>query len=48
MDRFGKDEVIFLGPDEQVIAADIDWIVHRAAVRGYGLPAAFMSSKKGL
>lgn len=27
--------------------ADIDWIVHRAAVRGYGLPAAFMSSKKG-
>jgi len=46
VDRFGKDEVIFLGPDEQVIPADIDWIVHRAAVRGYGLPAAFMSSKK--
>jgi glutamate dehydrogenase len=47
VDRFGKDEVIFLGPDEKVIPADIDWIVHRAAVRGYGLPAAFMSSKRG-
>jgi glutamate dehydrogenase len=46
VDRFGKDEVIFLGPDEQVIPADIDWIIQRAAVRGYGLPAAFMSSKK--
>lgn len=48
VDRFGKDEVIFLGPDEQVIPADIDWIIQRAAVRGYGLPAAFMSSKKGI
>ncbi len=26
---------------------DIDWIVERAAQRGYPIPAAFMSSKQG-
>lgn len=46
VDRYGEDEVIFLGPDEQVIPADIDWIVERAARRGYNIPPAFMSSKK--
>lgn len=45
VDNYGQDEVIFLGPDEQVIRADIDWIVARAAVRGYNIPSAFMSSK---
>jgi glutamate dehydrogenase len=34
-----------LGPDEQVIPDDINWIVQQAARRGYGTPAAFMSSK---
>ena len=29
----------------QVIPQDIDWIVSRAAQRGYSIPAAFMSSK---
>ncbi len=38
-------EVIFLGPDEQVIPADINYVVARAARRGYPIPPAFMSSK---
>ena len=47
VDYYGKDELIYLGPDEQIIPWDIDWIVERAAQRGYPIPAAFMSSKKG-
>lgn len=47
VDYYGKEELIYLGPDEQVIPSDIDWICHRAAQRGYPIPAAFMSSKKG-
>jgi len=45
VDLYGQKEVLYLGPDEQVIPEDIEWIVKRAAVRGYGTPAAFMSSK---
>jgi glutamate dehydrogenase len=45
VDYWGKKEVLYLGPDEQVIPEDIEWIVKRAAKRGYGTPAAFMSSK---
>jgi len=45
VDRLGKPEVLYLGPDEQVIPDDIDWIVARAAQREYETPAAFMSSK---
>lgn len=45
VDRLGRPEVLYLGPDEQVIPSDIMWIVKRAAERGYGTPAAFMSSK---
>jgi len=45
VDKFGQSEVLYLGPDEQVISDDIDWIVKRAAKRGYGTPPAFMSSK---
>jgi glutamate dehydrogenase len=41
-----KEEVLYLGPDEQIIPSDIDWITHRAAQRGYPIPSAFMSSKK--
>ena len=47
VDHYGKEELIYLGPDEQVIPSDIDWICERAAERGYPIPAAFMSSKKG-
>lgn len=46
VDFYGKDELIYLGPDEQVIPADIEWIVKRAGERGYPVPDAFMSSKK--
>lgn len=45
VDRLGRPEVLYLGPDEQVIPSDIEWIVKRAAERGYNTPAAFMSSK---
>lgn len=47
VDLHKKDELIYLGPDEQIIPFDIDWICNRAAQRGYPIPAAFMSSKKG-
>ena len=72
VDYYGKKEVLYLGPDEQVswrnkviirvrgicivltlfgrirsqvIPKDIDWVIKRAAQRGYDTPAAFMSSK---
>jgi len=45
VDRLGYDEPIFLGPDEQVIPDDIEWIISQAAKRGYSVPPAFMSSK---
>jgi glutamate dehydrogenase len=45
VDYLGKKEVLYLGPDEQVIPDDIDWIIQQARRRGYGTPAAFMSSK---
>jgi glutamate dehydrogenase len=46
VDLYNKDELIYLGPDEQIIPSDIEWIISRAAERGYPIPAAFMSSKK--
>jgi len=45
VDRLGKSEVLYLGPDEQVTVEDINWIVKRAKNRGYAIPNAFMSSK---
>ncbi|GMI37024.1 hypothetical protein TrRE_jg3318 [Triparma retinervis] len=45
VDYFDKPEVLYLGPDEQVIPDDINWIVERAAKRGLPTPSAFMSSK---
>jgi len=45
VDLLGKKEVLYLGPDEQVTPEDINWIVKRAAYRGYDTPNAFMSSK---
>jgi len=45
VDFVGKKEVLYLGPDEQVIPEDIDWVIKRATQRGYDTPAAFMSSK---
>jgi glutamate dehydrogenase len=46
VDFYKKDELIYFGPDEQVIPYDIEWIVGRAAVRGYPIPDALMSSKQ--
>ncbi len=45
VDRFGRDELIYLGPDENITPAHIEWIVDRARRRGYSMPTAFMSSK---
>jgi len=45
VDYVGRKEVLYLGPDEQVIPQDINWVIKRAAQRGYDTPAAFMSSK---
>ena len=43
----GTSELIYLGPDENVSIALIEWITRRAAFRGHPLPSAFMSSKPG-
>jgi len=47
IDRWGKQELIYLGPDENITPAHIEWIVARARQRKYPLPNAFMSSKPG-
>ncbi|MGA1044451.1 MAG: NAD-glutamate dehydrogenase domain-containing protein [Phycisphaerales bacterium] len=47
VDRFGRDELIYLGPDENITPQHIEWIVERARLRGYSMPTAFMSSKPG-
>lgn len=45
VDYLKRDELLYFGPDEQVIPSDIDWITQRAAQRNYPTPNAFMSSK---
>ncbi len=45
VDYWGKPEMLYLGPDEQVIPEDITWIIDRAATRGHPVPTSFMSSK---
>jgi len=45
VDYYGKKEVLYLGPDENVTPEDINWIIKQAGRRGYETPAAFMSSK---
>lgn len=47
VDRLGYEELIYLGPDENITPAHIEWIVDRARKRGYSMPNAFMSSKPG-
>ncbi len=47
IDRFGQQELVYLGPDENITPAHIEWIVERARRRGYAMPTAFMSSKPG-
>ena len=43
----GATDLIYLGPDENISPALIDWVVNRADHRGYPQPSAFMSSKPG-
>ncbi|OWZ23165.1 NAD-specific glutamate dehydrogenase [Phytophthora megakarya] len=45
VDYYGQDELIYLGPDENIIPEDIVWMTDRAAIRGYPVPRAFISSK---
>jgi glutamate dehydrogenase len=45
VDLWGKEELLYLGPDENISAELIDWIVERARRRGHAMPGAFMSSK---
>lgn len=45
VDYYGQDELIYLGPDENIIPEDITWMTKRAAYRKYPIPRAFISSK---
>ena len=47
VDPLDHEELIYLGPDENITVELIEWIVDRAARRGYAMPAALMSSKPG-
>jgi len=43
----GLQDIVYLGPDENVIPADINWMTDRAVARGYKYASAFISSKPG-
>jgi glutamate dehydrogenase len=45
VDYLGREEFIYLGPDENIIPQDIEWIINRAVQRDYVMPQALMSSK---
>ena len=47
VDFLGREEILYLGPDENITPDLILWIVDRAKRRGYALPNSFMSSKPG-
>lgn len=47
VDRFGQNELLYFGPDENITPQLIEWIVDRARRRGYPTPTALMSSKPG-
>ena len=47
VDRANQPELLYLGPDENITPALINWIVDRARRRGYAIPTALMSSKPG-
>jgi len=40
-----ENELLYLGPDENITPHDINWMAARAAERGYKMPSAFISSK---
>jgi glutamate dehydrogenase len=45
VDYYGKQEFLYLGPDENVIPQDIVWVINRAQARSYPIHRSFMSSK---
>ena len=45
VDYVGREEIIYLGPDEHITSSHIEWIVARAGQRGYRFAPTFMSSK---
>jgi len=47
VDHLHHDELIYLGPDENITPKLINWVVDRAKRRGYPMPTALMSSKPG-
>lgn len=47
VDFWRGEERLFFGPDEQVVAGDVEWITQRAMVRGYQTPSTIMTSKGG-
>lgn len=48
VDLLGKEELVFLGPDENMTNDMIDWISNRSHDRSYRVGRAFMSGKKEL
>lgn len=46
-DYYGKTELLYLGPDENISRALITWIIERARRRGHPTPNVFMSSSPG-
>ncbi len=47
VDLLECEELLYLGPDENITVPMIEWIVDRARLRGYPCPTALMSSKPG-
>lgn len=47
IDYYKKEEVIYLGPDENMTEELIEWVTEHAIHRGYRYGWAFMSSKPG-
>jgi glutamate dehydrogenase len=45
IDYFGQEEIIYLGPDENMTDDLIVWVIEHALYRGYKYAYAFMSSK---
>lgn len=45
-DDYGKEELVFLGPDENMLNPMIEWISRRSLERGYRVGLTFMSGKK--
>ncbi|MDP7008682.1 MAG: NAD-glutamate dehydrogenase [Phycisphaerales bacterium] len=47
VDHLHHEELIYLGPDENITPELIEWVVDRGQRRGYPMPTALMSSKPG-